>query len=247
MTPARSSTRTLFGAWPAPTSKGSAALSSWRNSRRASRTRPIASAPRLGRFRKSCAAKPFSSTLPRPTPSTANIGCSLRSSARLRCRGRLPVCRDPDARRDLLRDGDGRGRSQADGSLPGFPFSRARRRMYGQLVDTLPFPQRRSGHRGPQATSASRQAITSSARSRADAPASRDSQTDDIREMERLIAYLPASLPEQSRATSVAAMRRLSHRQCDVRRSRRLTAVLDWELATLGDPVADFPLLRCSG
>jgi aminoglycoside phosphotransferase (APT) family kinase protein len=68
----------------------------------------------------------------------------------------------------------------------------------------------------------------------------RDSQTDELPEMERLIAYLPASLPEQSRTSIVHGDYRIDNVLFD---DGKLTAVLDWELATLGDPVADFSYL----
>jgi aminoglycoside phosphotransferase (APT) family kinase protein len=69
----------------------------------------------------------------------------------------------------------------------------------------------------------------------------RDSQTDFLPEMERLIAYLPESLPEQSRTSIVHGDYRIDNVVYDG--DGTLTAVLDWELATLGDPVADFSYL----
>src|SRR4029078_4858526 len=68
----------------------------------------------------------------------------------------------------------------------------------------------------------------------------RDSQTDDLPEMERLIDYLPRSLPEQSRVSVVHGDYRIDN---VLYADGKLTAVLDWELATLGDPVADFSYL----
>ena len=69
----------------------------------------------------------------------------------------------------------------------------------------------------------------------------RDSQTDDIPEMERLIAFLPETIPEQSRTSIVHGDYRIDNVVFDG--DGTLTAVLDWELATLGDPVADFSYL----
>jgi aminoglycoside phosphotransferase (APT) family kinase protein len=66
----------------------------------------------------------------------------------------------------------------------------------------------------------------------------RDSETDYIPEMERLIAYLPESLPPQSGASIVHGDYRIDNAVFDG--GGLLTAVLDWELATLGDPLADF-------
>jgi aminoglycoside phosphotransferase (APT) family kinase protein len=68
----------------------------------------------------------------------------------------------------------------------------------------------------------------------------RDSQTDQIEEMEGLIAFLPGTIPQQSRTSVVHGDYRIDNVMFD---DRRLTAVLDWELATLGDPLADFSYL----
>ena len=59
--------------------------------------------------------------------------------------------------------------------------------------------------------------------------------------MERLIAFLPQTLPEQSRTSIVHGDYRIDNVVFDG--DGTLTAVLDWELATLGDPVADFSYL----
>ena len=69
----------------------------------------------------------------------------------------------------------------------------------------------------------------------------RDSQTDDLPAMERLIEFLPKTLPEQSRVSIVHGDYRIDNVLFDD--DGTLTAVLDWELATLGDPVADFSYL----
>ena len=60
-------------------------------------------------------------------------------------------------------------------------------------------------------------------------------------EMERLIAFLPETLPEQSRTSIVHGDYRIDNVVFDG--DGTLTAVLDWELATLGDPLADFSYL----
>jgi aminoglycoside phosphotransferase (APT) family kinase protein len=69
----------------------------------------------------------------------------------------------------------------------------------------------------------------------------RDSQTDYLPEMERLIAFLPETLPQQSRTSMVHGDYRIDNVMFDG--DGTLTAVLDWELATLGDPLADFSYL----
>ena len=70
----------------------------------------------------------------------------------------------------------------------------------------------------------------------------RGSQTDDLPAMEKLIAYLPASLPEQKRTAIVHGDFRIDNMIFDSR-SPRVLAVLDWELSTLGDPMADLAYL----
>ena len=66
----------------------------------------------------------------------------------------------------------------------------------------------------------------------------RGSQTDDLPSMEKLIAYLPTSLPEQKRTTIVHGDYRIDNMIFD-NAEPRVLAVLDWELSTLGDPMAD--------
>jgi aminoglycoside phosphotransferase (APT) family kinase protein len=132
-----------------------------------------------------------------------------------------------------------RGRPFANGALPELAPDQ-RRRMYEQLVDTLADLHNVDpvaaglGDFGKPGNYFERQVARWTRQYR-------DSQTDDIPEMERLIAYLPASLPEQSRTSVVHGDYRIDNVMFDDR--GKLTAVLDWELATLGDPVADFSYL----
>jgi aminoglycoside phosphotransferase (APT) family kinase protein len=69
----------------------------------------------------------------------------------------------------------------------------------------------------------------------------RDSETDYIPEMERLIRFLPETIPPQSRTSIVHGDYRIDNVLFDG--DGTLSAVLDWELATLGDPLADFSYL----
>jgi aminoglycoside phosphotransferase (APT) family kinase protein len=67
----------------------------------------------------------------------------------------------------------------------------------------------------------------------------RASETEKIEEMERLIAWLPAHIPPAGPARLVHGDYRLDN--LIVARGRPdILAVLDWELSTLGDPLADF-------
>ena len=67
----------------------------------------------------------------------------------------------------------------------------------------------------------------------------RASAGEGIAEMDRLIAWLPKACPAQSRTAIVHGDFRLDN--CIIHPSEpKVLAVLDWELATLGDPLADF-------
>ncbi|MFL6765748.1 MAG: phosphotransferase family protein [Sphingomicrobium sp.] len=131
------------------------------------------------------------------------------------------------------------GRPYANGALPDFDPA-TRRRMYEQLVDTLaelhnidPVSADLADFGRPgnyferQVARWTRQY--------------RDSETDYLPEMERLIAFLPQTVPAQSRSSIVHGDYRIDNVVYDG--DGTLTAVLDWELATLGDPLADFSYL----
>ncbi len=65
------------------------------------------------------------------------------------------------------------------------------------------------------------------------------SETELMPEMERLIEFLPATLPEQTRTSIVHGDYRIDN-MIFGHGSPQVLAVLDWELSTLGDPLADF-------
>jgi aminoglycoside phosphotransferase (APT) family kinase protein len=67
----------------------------------------------------------------------------------------------------------------------------------------------------------------------------RASATEPIEEMERLIAWLPLHLPPPAPARLVHGDYRLDNIIL-ARSEPKILAVLDWELSTLGDPLADF-------
>lgn len=129
-----------------------------------------------------------------------------------------------------------KGRSYSNGALPDFD-PETRGRMYEQLVDTLADlhnidPERAGlGDFGRPGNYFERQVMRWTRQYR-------DSETDYLPEMERLIAYLPETLPEQSRTSIVHGDYRIDNVLFDG--DGTLSAVLDWELATLGDPLADF-------
>ena len=67
----------------------------------------------------------------------------------------------------------------------------------------------------------------------------RASETERIETMDRLIAWLPGACPADSGAAIVHGDFRLDN--CIVHPTEpRVIAVLDWELSTIGDPLADF-------
>ena len=68
------------------------------------------------------------------------------------------------------------------------------------------------------------------------------SETQHIPEVERLIEWLPKTVPAQERTSIVHGDYRLDNMIFDPVEPR-VKAVLDWELSTLGDPMADFTYL----
>ena len=132
-----------------------------------------------------------------------------------------------------------KGRSYFNGALPDFdPDTRGR--MYGQLVDTLADLHNIDAGRaglgdfGRPGNYFERQVMRWTRQYR-------DSETDYLPEMERLIAFLPETIPQQTRSSIVHGDYRIDNVLFDG--DGTLTAVLDWELATLGDPLADFSYL----
>jgi aminoglycoside phosphotransferase (APT) family kinase protein len=68
------------------------------------------------------------------------------------------------------------------------------------------------------------------------------SESEHIPEIERLIEWLPATLPAQERTSIVHGDYRLDNMIFHPTENR-VAAVLDWELGTLGEPLADFTYL----
>ena len=152
----------------------------------------------------------------------------------------VAMCDDPDVIGSIFYIMElARGRPYANGALPEFDPP-TRQRIYGQLVDALADlhsidPEAAElGDFGKPGNYFERQVMRWTRQYR-------DSQTDYIPEVERLIAFLPETLPEQSRTSIVHGDYRIDNVVFDG--DGTLTAVLDWELATLGDPLADFSYL----
>ncbi len=73
----------------------------------------------------------------------------------------------------------------------------------------------------------------------------RASETDTIPEADLLMAWLPRTVPAQTRVSIVHGDYRLDNIVFRTDRPE-VAAVLDWELSTLGDPLADFSYLLMS-
>jgi aminoglycoside phosphotransferase (APT) family kinase protein len=70
----------------------------------------------------------------------------------------------------------------------------------------------------------------------------RAAETEWMEPVERLIEWLPRTLPPQTRTSIVHGDYRIDN-MIFAPREPRVIAVLDWELSTLGDPLADFSYL----
>ena len=152
----------------------------------------------------------------------------------------LALCDDPGVIGSIFYIMDlARGRPYANGALPEFDPP-TRKHIYEQLVDTLADlhsidpDAAELGDFGKPGNYFERQVARWTRQYR-------DSQTDYIIEVERLISFLPETIPEQARTSIVHGDYRIDNVVFDG--DGTLTAVLDWELATLGDPLADFSYL----
>ncbi len=67
----------------------------------------------------------------------------------------------------------------------------------------------------------------------------RGAETEPMPAMERLIDFLPRTVPAQDRTSIVHGDYRVDNLRFALGTEPRVAAVLDWELSTLGDPVAD--------
>jgi aminoglycoside phosphotransferase (APT) family kinase protein len=129
------------------------------------------------------------------------------------------------------------GRTLWDGGLPAMPRDQ-RRAHYLEMVDVLARLHNVDheavglGDYGRPGNYFERQVARWSKQYRA-------SQTDDVPEIEKLIEWLPRTVPEQTRTAIVHGDYRIDN-MIFAPDSPRILAVLDWELSTLGDPLADF-------
>lgn len=132
------------------------------------------------------------------------------------------------------------GRILWDGALPGIAASE-RTAHYDALVDTLAALHTLDHHAvglgefGAEGNYFQRQVGRWTKQYRA-------SQTDDIAEVEKLIAWLPVSIPAQTHTSLIHGDFRIDN-LIFAPEEPLVRAVLDWELATIGDPLADFAYL----
>ncbi|HXH16333.1 MAG TPA: phosphotransferase family protein [Sphingomonas sp.] len=73
----------------------------------------------------------------------------------------------------------------------------------------------------------------------------RAAESEHMESVERLIEWLPRTLPEQTRTSIVHGDYRIDN-MIFAPAEPKVIAVLDWELSTLGDPLADFSYLLMS-
>lgn len=132
------------------------------------------------------------------------------------------------------------GRTFWNGRLPD-QSPAERRQIYDAMVDTLAALHRIDpaslglGDYGAAGNYFQRQVVRWTKQYRA-------AETERIEEAERLIEFLPGTVPEQQRLSIIHGDYRIDNliyapASCEV------AAVLDWELSTLGDPLADFTYL----
>ena len=128
------------------------------------------------------------------------------------------------------------GRSLWDGSLPGMTPPE-RRAHYDAMVDTLAqlhntdYVAAGLADYGKPGNYFERQVARWTRQYRA-------SETEHMPEVEALIEWLPATLPAQTRTSIVHGDYRIDN-MIFATDAPRVIAVLDWELSTLGDPIAD--------
>ncbi len=129
------------------------------------------------------------------------------------------------------------GRTIWDGAMPLLSPSE-RRAHYDAMVDTLAalhatdFAAAGLGDYGKPGNYFERQVARWTKQYRA-------AETEHMPSVEKLIEWLPRTLPEQTRTSIVHGDYRVDN-MIFADREPRVIAVLDWELSTLGDPLADF-------
>jgi aminoglycoside phosphotransferase (APT) family kinase protein len=70
-------------------------------------------------------------------------------------------------------------------------------------------------------------------------------KTEDLKEMEMVIGWLNSTMPTSSPATLVHNDYKLDNVMLSAQSPSHIEAVLDWEMATIGDPLVDVGLTLC--
>jgi aminoglycoside phosphotransferase (APT) family kinase protein len=132
------------------------------------------------------------------------------------------------------------GRSLWNGALPGLTPEH-RRAIYEAMIDTMADLHLEDpiaiglGDFGKPTDYCARQIARWSSQYKL-------SETEHMPQMEALVAWLPTTIPPQHGSSVVHGDYRLDNLIFE-KDADRVLAVLDWELSTLGDPIADFSYL----
>ena len=132
------------------------------------------------------------------------------------------------------------GRNLWNGALPGIE-PEERRAIYNSMIDTMADLHLKDpeaiglGEYGRSMDYCARQIARWSKQYKL-------SETEHMPKMERLIEWLPQTIPPQHEASVVHGDYRLDNLIFE-KDTPNVLAVLDWELSTLGDPIADFSYL----
>ena len=132
------------------------------------------------------------------------------------------------------------GRSLWNGALPGLA-PQHRRAIYESMIDTMADLHTKDpgaiglGEFGKPTDYCARQIARWTKQYKL-------SETEHNPQMERLIEWLPRTIPPQHESSVVHGDYRLDNLIFE-KDADRVLAVLDWELSTLGDPIADFSYL----
>ena len=132
------------------------------------------------------------------------------------------------------------GRSLWNGALPGVEPAR-RRAIYNAMIDTMADLHLQD----PQAIGLCEFGKPTDYCARQIARWTKQyklSETEHMPKMEQLIEWLPRNIPPQHESSVVHGDYRLDN-MIFAHDEDRVLAVLDWELSTLGDPIADFSYL----
>ncbi|MDG6078904.1 phosphotransferase family protein [Erythrobacter litoralis] len=151
------------------------------------------------------------------------------------------LCEDPDViGSKFFVMGLADGRNLWNGALPGIE-PEERRAIYNSMIDTMADLHLKDpeaiglGDYGKSMDYCARQIARWSKQYKL-------SETEHMEKMERLIEWLPQTIPPQHESSVVHGDYRLDNLIFE-KNTPNVLAVLDWELSTLGDPIADFSYL----